>query len=40
VIILVVAFAINVAIYAGVGFLLVMLIEACRSMTGTRSFLE
>jgi multidrug efflux pump subunit AcrA (membrane-fusion protein) len=40
VIILIVAVAINVAIYAGVGFLLLTLIEACRSTTGRRSFLE
>ncbi len=34
VIILVVAFAINTAIYVGVGFFLLALIDGCRSMTG------
>ncbi len=40
VIILIVAFAINVAIYTVVGLILLVLIEACRSVTGRQSFLE
>jgi hypothetical protein len=40
VIIVVLALVANVAFYAGIGLILVTLIEACRSMTGRRSFLE
>jgi hypothetical protein len=39
-VIVVLALAVNVAVYAGIGLILVTLIEACRSMTGRRSFLE
>lgn len=40
VIILIVAFAINAAIYAGFGLLLIALIDACRGSTGKRSLLK